>query len=73
MGAKIPRVGAKITRGILAPGDQAAQGAKINCYTGCVDNNVKFNIRQEHIGDTLETRYMHAGTLETRYMRALYA
>ena len=34
MGAKIPRVGAKITRGILAPGGQAAQGAKINCYTG---------------------------------------
>ena len=25
---------------------------------GRVDKNVKFNIRQKHVGDTLETRYM---------------
>ena len=34
VGVKIPRVGVKITRGILTPGGQAAQGVKINCYTG---------------------------------------
>ena len=27
---------------------------------GCVDKNVKFNIRQERNGDTLETRYLRA-------------
>ena len=34
VGVKIPRVGVKITRGSLTPGGQAAQGVKINCYTG---------------------------------------
>ena len=34
MGGKLPRVGGKIPRGILSPGGQAAQGGKINCYTG---------------------------------------
>ena len=34
VGVKIPRVGVKITWGILTPGGQAAQGVKINCYTG---------------------------------------
>ena len=34
VGVKIPRVGVKINRGILIPGGQAAQGVKINCYTG---------------------------------------
>ena len=33
-GVKIPRVGGKIHRGIFTPGGQAAQGDKINCYTG---------------------------------------
>ena len=33
VGFKIPRVGVKITQGILTPGGQAAQGVKINCYT----------------------------------------
>ena len=36
VGVKIPRVGVKITRGSLTPGGQAAQGVKINCYTGTV-------------------------------------
>ena len=34
VGVKIHRVGVKITRGSLTPGGQAAQGVKINCYTG---------------------------------------
>ena len=37
VGVKIPRVGVKITRGSLTPGGQAAQGVKINCYTGISD------------------------------------
>ena len=34
MGGKLPRAGGKIPQGILPPGGQAAQGGKINCYTG---------------------------------------
>ena len=41
VGVKIPRVGVKITRGILTPGGQAAQGVKINCYTGSRDFDVQ--------------------------------
>ena len=35
-GVKIPRAGGggKIPQGIFTPGGQAAQGGKINCYTG---------------------------------------
>ena len=48
VGVKIPRVGVKITRGILTPRGQAAQGVKINCYTGSV-NEVDFH-PEEPIG-----------------------
>ena len=37
VGVKIPRVGVKITRVSLTPGGQAAQGVKINCYTGMTE------------------------------------
>ena len=33
-GSRYPRGGGKIPRGIFTPGGQAAQGGKINCYTG---------------------------------------
>ena len=36
-------MGAKITRGILAPRGQAAQGAKINCYTGFLASRLNCN------------------------------
>ena len=34
---------------------------KPNARAGRVDKNVKFNIRQEHVGDTLETSNVCVG------------
>ena len=61
VGVKIPRVGVKTTRGILTPGGQAAQGVKINCYTGfdprpgrCVVSLSKRHLLPKSTGNTQE-------------------
>ena len=53
VGVKIPRVGVKITQCSLTPGGQAAQGVKINCYTGsvCAVGGVSRQVRSVRVPD----------------------